>query len=414
MSRRNIILYFPYMKVGGVSLLFLRLAKVLREENNVYIVDFADGYMGSRTPEGVHFIDFKRVQSYPENAIVIIQSAIPWTFPDADKFNPNTRILFWNLHPNNLYPYIFSTFSTNSTKRFFSRLLLPLSILRKRKLAMSIEYLISKNSLSFMDKENYTKTQEYYPNLNIPMQLLPVMTEQVEKIDLVGPRDPLRCCWVGRIADFKVYVLEHLLKRLNEESTFAGRIVFTVIGQGDYINWLKEAVSRFRNIDIVYIDELSPEHLGEYYKSKVDVLFAMGTSAIEGASRGIPTFLLDYSYGYINRTYKFSYIYSADGYCLGREIDDSMYEAESTLGEKLKALGSDFQNISQACYDYWLGNFSPEAVKDKFLSCIDDSGATIGEMRTKGFLESDFISYHLKKFRYSFSKRESHSGFKDY
>src|ERR1041385_1123793 len=111
-SETTILFYFPYRGVGGVSVLFLRMAPELRRTHDVHLVDFKDGYMGSRVPEGVGFIDFERVERYPERAVLVLQSLAPWNIVDTEKFPDQTRVLFWNLHPNNFYPYIFSNYSS--------------------------------------------------------------------------------------------------------------------------------------------------------------------------------------------------------------------------------------------------------------------------------------------------------------
>ena len=61
----NIIFYFPYRQIGGVSQLFLRLSAELSKDYKVHLVDFRDGAMAKLIPNGVNFIDFDEVISYP-------------------------------------------------------------------------------------------------------------------------------------------------------------------------------------------------------------------------------------------------------------------------------------------------------------------------------------------------------------
>jgi hypothetical protein len=91
-----------------------------------------------------------------------------------------------------------------------------------------------------------------------------------------------------------------------------------------------------------------------------------------------------------------------------------MYETESTLGSKLAMLSSDFSSISRDCFEYWEKNFSPEAVEKKFLSSADKATATIGELKARGFMDSDSVSYHLKRLRYLGDDSEILSGFRKY
>ena len=45
-----------------------------------------------------------------------------------------------------------------------------------------------------------------------------------------------------------------------------------------------------------FIDPIPPKELDTMLEFKLNVMFAMGTSAYEAAVRGIPTVLLDFSY----------------------------------------------------------------------------------------------------------------------
>jgi len=412
MSKQNIIFYFPYKEIGGVSVLFLRMANELKQKYTVYIVDYSDGYMGSRIPEGVKFIDFEKVEAYPENSILVVQSANPWTFSDIKKFHPDTRVFFWNLHPNNFFPYIYSNLSSMKIKRIFSWLLRPLSYLRIKKIKKTINYLSKNKSLVFMDSENYNKTSAFFPSIKIQKKILPIMSESSEVVNIHGDLDPLRCCWIGRITDFKVYILEHLLQRLNNITGMICKINFTIVGQGEQLDWLKEKVRDLNRIKIEYIDEISSNQLDDYLIEHVDVLFAMGTSALEGACRHIPTFLLNYSYKPLKKNYSFNYLYESNDLSLGSLINQSMYEIESTLEKKLLEIIENYPVVSQKCYEYWENNYSPQVVIEKFENFVNLSEANIKEMNSLGFFRVDILSLIFKKIRLLFLSDISPSGFK--
>jgi len=53
---------FPYRGVGGVPLLFLRIAEELsaRSKAETYLVDYSDGFMAKHRKEGLsHFIEYR-------------------------------------------------------------------------------------------------------------------------------------------------------------------------------------------------------------------------------------------------------------------------------------------------------------------------------------------------------------------
>ena len=96
-DNQPIVFYFTYPSVGGVSILFLRLAKLLRNDRRIILMDLEDGYMIKNIPDGVEFIIYTNPEKIPENSIVVFQSVPPWRIPFFSKF-PVTANLFFNLY----------------------------------------------------------------------------------------------------------------------------------------------------------------------------------------------------------------------------------------------------------------------------------------------------------------------------
>lgn len=377
----NIIFYFPYYKIGGVSQLFLRLSAELTKDYNVYLVDFREGAMAKLIPNGVNFIDFDEVTSYPENSVLVLQSLPIWNIKDIDKFPRDTKLFFWNLHPLNFYPYIFSIYSKNNLKKILARILNPLSLFRRIKLSKLLTYLSDNNALVFMDEENRSRTQSFFPDVSLPHKLLPITSGGVQETAKFKNSEVIKCCWIGRIVDFKLYILIHTIERLNAASTKIQPIEMAIIGDGDEMFDLKVACEKFCDINIKFLGEMNPSDLDKYLANNVDVLFAMGTSALEGASRKIPTLLLDYTYNKIEGLYKFDYIFNKTGYSLGTEFDSLMHtEKTSSLEDTLLSIRSGKKEIGYSCYKYWKNNFSQEIVSELFLCELNKSTATIGQV----------------------------------
>lgn len=100
---------FPYRRVGGVSLLFLRVGEELSRLGmaDVTLVDYADGYMARHHDPALSTLAAYRddgVVEVPEDAILILQSMSPWSIYPGLRPSPATRVLFWNCHPFNLVP----------------------------------------------------------------------------------------------------------------------------------------------------------------------------------------------------------------------------------------------------------------------------------------------------------------------
>ncbi|MHB1116092.1 glycosyltransferase family protein [Sideroxydans sp.] len=408
---RRIILYFPYRGVGGVSLLFQRLSGYLVGLRKVFLVDFHDGFMAKSTPKGVELVNFDTVTHYPSDAVLVVQSLSPWNIRDADKFDDDTRVLFWNLHPLNFYPYIFSLHSANRWKALVAKLLMPLSIFRRRKLARIVQYLSARNALVFMDGENYERTSAFFPGSIIHKRLLPILSPAGKQSNKELGRE-LQCCWIGRIVDFKLHILLHLIGRLDEATSIAGPIHMTVVGDGESLEHLKAEAVVYENIKLTFVPNVPPDQLDDFIGKHVDVLFGMGTSALEGASRSVPTILLDYSYYPIKGLYRFKYIFEAADYSLAELIQEERHmEQISTFWSKLLEIRTNNSAIRQSCYNYWLQHYSPEAVTQSFLSHADGTTATIGEMRRLGLFHGDRVSLTMKKTLRIWKTPNSNHGF---
>lgn len=389
------------------------MSKYLSNNNNIFIVDYKDGCMGRQVPINVNFIDIETVTRYPESSILVLQSVAPWNISDIEKFPPETRILYWNLHPLNLFPLIFSIYSKNKFKRILAYILQPISFFRRRKLAKIITYLSDNNSLIFMDEENFNKTSLFYPNIKISRSFLPILSAPGNLTNRI-PTNILRCCWIGRVVDFKVHILLHLIERLNVAVAKVGAIQMIVVGDGDSIEYLKEVAKKNQNIEIQFIPNVLPCDLDSFLINNVDVLFAMGTSALEGASRAIPTFLLDYSYFPISDLYRFQLFQTKLNYTLGEEIGSQHKENISSLENELNVILSKYREVGLKEYESWRLKFSPEVILHKFENNINSATSTVKIMKSQNYFEPDLLSILIKKCIRKFKTKNNIHGFNEY
>ena len=112
-------MYFPYPSVGGVSVLFLRVAKLLKGSRRVIIMDLEDGFMARNLPEGVEFIAHDAKHMVPQDAVVVFQACFPWTVSTIDQFPSTAKLLFWHLHPDNYLPFFFYKYGDTPSPSFF-------------------------------------------------------------------------------------------------------------------------------------------------------------------------------------------------------------------------------------------------------------------------------------------------------
>jgi glycosyltransferase involved in cell wall biosynthesis len=400
MKKINLVFYFPYRGIGGVSALFLRLSEALKKDFNIYLADFSDGYMSKNKPEDVRIIQIDKNPVFPGNSVFIFQSFLPWRFPFVELVPPDSRVIFWGLHPQNFYPGILNELHRKKIIFLGAKIVNSLSNVRRNKIIKFIKFLQAKNSIVFMGRENVQATEK---NLNYNIEnykIIPVPVPDINKTKkFPASFNKIYCGWVGRICDFKYQILEHTMVRLADASLAVGPIKFLIIGDGEFRTYLEQVSVELQTdrYEIEFIGEVSSKDLTAYLLNNIDILFSMGTSALEGARLGIPVFLTDYSYRKIIKKYRYKYFYQNPDNSLGEEINDSHYEEQSTLETSLMNIVKDYKTHSTLCKNYWKKNFSLEASILKLNEAINESEATFGQMSDSGYFKSDIWGKFIRK-----------------
>lgn len=398
-SIKSIIFYFPHHQVGGVSTLFLRISEAISSNYTVYVVDYSDGFMARNLPEKVQLIRIDKEDTYPSNSIFVFQSFLPWRLPCIKKIDDSSRLLFWNLHPNNFDPSVFNENSEFLPWRLISKGINALAHRRKRKVREIVQDLIGNRALVFMDRENVRQTEEFIGcNLAISDYLPVGSPKLVKRRGYEVKNDCIKLAWVGRLADFKYRSIEHLILRLNTMDDLNCRIILSIIGDGEFRGLLEAMIAKLDlvNLEVIFLGELSSIDLHEYLRGNIDITFAMGTSSLEAASIGIPVFLVDYSFTKILEKYKFKLIYDNTDYCLGEKITFKSYESKCTLSKAIKEVLDNYDVESEKCYKYWEENFSIESISKKLVDQCNSTTATFGAFNEKKYFTSDSFGHLLR------------------
>lgn len=102
--------------------------------------------------------------------------------------------------------------------------------------------------------------------------------------------------WIGRVdTDFKVLPLMQLIEDSAvgvEKGYFEKYFKFIIVGSGNGMPQLKKCVSKYKEIHFEFHEWLGNEELNTLLLRRVDILFAMGSSALLGASFGVPTVIV--------------------------------------------------------------------------------------------------------------------------
>lgn len=402
---KSLTFFFPYKYPSGVSFLFARMAEYLSEKYGMEtcIIDYPDGFASNRLEENTTV----RLRLFKDNVpidiasdtILIMQSVLPYTMRPELQIEPDTKIVFWSLHPFNLVPTIvplpwfrhLQAKYDNVNRFIMNTLLFPL----RKKLQNLIETLVDKKSIFFVDGVNLKSTSE---RLNIKITnpiYMPIpcdLTESNKKIVTASRnKDVLDFCWLGRLIDFKIHILIYTIKRLSEYAVRKKKkINMHIIGDGPGLKNIEGLNIENDSFQIIYTGVLTGQSLDEYLLNNIDVLAAMGTSALEGAKLGVPTILLDISYGTIKGDYKFKWLFESKDYNVGEIINKNHFGNNNTLDKAIDAIIFDYNLISKKTYEYYTTNHSISSVADKFVDALNDATFTFKDFKPKIFKKSMF------------------------
>jgi hypothetical protein len=385
-KKPSICFYFPYYEDSGVPVLFHRLANYIAEHNQeilIYLIDYENGSMARHLLKlpNIHLIIFKDGEKVvvPDNTILIMQAFLPYKWPYELQPKDDTRLFFWNLHPRNmvpsLLPFLFLT-DLPTTHWWVYRLVSLLYPVFLQRLRRYIGLLFKNNAFCFMDITNYESTIKYLylqhgnsSNFIIPIPVT-LNTNIVANKEL--RKENIRFCWVGRLCDFKAHILVYTINKLGEFAKQNGiKIIYYIIGDGSRRGYIEKNVNVTNSIEIVFKGALPAYEVHNFLCKHVDVLTAMGTSALEGAQLHIPTILLDYSYKKIKKDYKFRFLYETEGYDLAHQISQSDFQTNNrSLQIILTKLLNEYDLHATKTYQYYLDNHTIDSVVENFLKKI--------------------------------------------
>lgn len=403
---------FPYRGVGGVSLLFLRLAEELARTGaaDVTLVDYADGYMArNRRAIGVTVAEYRDdgALMVPSDAVLVFQSMSPWSIFPGIAPDPATRVLFWTCFPFNLVPPLPGARGWLQHRPRAQHAVLA-TALRGYRAAMRrfVRLLDEREAVVFMDAQNLATTEEMLGLKIASPQFLPIPAPVAAPRLSVPTGEPLRVVWVGRIVDFKVHVLRHALAALNAIAQ-NGRDAFavTIVGSGDHAAWLRDEALQFTGLAIEWIDELAPEAVETLLATRTDLLMAMGTAALDGARLGVPVLLLDMAYGPLPPDYRFRWLHEARGFSLGDIAERSGASRElGSMARRIAELRADPQGLGECTLTHFAANHALPSIAARIIGKAHATRCQWGDLTASGLLQRGAAYTLFRSIRKAFSR----------
>lgn len=338
LNQKHYVLFYPSQQLGGAELLFSRLAdKLARRGHSVTILDSEKKIIANNSRETtvccrVVKLDIPIVVEC--DYFIAFASHLTSLYRYV-KLNDDCKMLFWSVHPLNAifliprYGEKVYTFGLNFLRVVNLIFFNSENRVRKR----IISELVDADGFVCMDGENillltqYYKIEKEFKLIPVPI-VLPVAAAPRKKLSDDGY---INLAWYGRLCDFKVYPLIYLISQLALiKEKFNLNLI--VIGDGPLRDLVECAVKK-AGINASFRGDVPNSVAIKTLYDEVDIVFAMGTSALEAGAMGIPTVLVDASYRPIKFNYLYSWLHQTKQFTLGRLIKKSSVKSGKSVEE---------------------------------------------------------------------------------
>ena len=393
MERLTVAFFHPSHTIGGGENLFGRVAAALAETGQVRtaIIDFPDGetMRAANSDKVENWSIHRKPGALDRNTIIVtafplFRHLVRWTGP-----NCQARITLWGIHPTSALAWFPASemivMAGRSREDWVLNTFYPF---RRRVVRRAVGGLARRRGLWLMDGTNVRSTEAIVqcsmrdcPIVPVPMPDRPVAGVEPNR----EPGGALRFGWLGRLAEDKVPMLVRIMKDLDQAAAEVGvRDSLRVIGDGGHAAEARQVAERLQALRVEFVGTVPDTRLGESLGG-LDGLFAMGTSALEGAARGLPTVLVDASYHAIPSGYGYRWLYETKDFDLGHVLRSSVPPGLSTVEIRARLLSREgARSASNQCYDYVLQNHSLAATCKIVSRLISQTEETVEQLDREG------------------------------
>ena len=148
----------------------------------------------------------------------------------------------------------------------------------------------SHNAQVFVDGTHRDKCNQIC-EINFKPNYIPLMMEHKEPLFVknIINEDEINIAILGRIVPDKVHAINNVINQANNYKTDK-KIIFHIIGDGVAKDKIKTKHSK--KFEVRLCGVIKEDELDDYLLKNIDVLFAMGTSVLNGAALGIPSYII--------------------------------------------------------------------------------------------------------------------------
>jgi len=373
---------------GGVQSLILNIARYMSSiGKKVKILDKKDGYIfinANKENLNFEFIDIE--DDDVSKNIDRNDTLISFGHFERDlKFfkQKKIRVLYWSVFPDEAINFFKIRTSLNSNSfsnknifsKYYTKKFLRLLDNKKALATMELSHVnVIKNFSADFEKINYTI---------VPVPIF------INRNSIRNKRifeDRFSIAYIGRDEIWKIQPFAKLVEDLLTIDNNAPIFIHLYSNNSkSYMNFLNQKKIDFKEkISIICHEGYDSFQLSNHMLEHVDVLFAMGTSILEGTKNGIPTVILDPSYDSMPNDYKYRWLFEEEGYSLGLPLWLIPNRKGNTLNDVFYDVENKYTELADKCYNYTETNHSIESVMKKLLEAVSKTDLLLEDLNWMG------------------------------
>jgi len=373
-SQKKLVFFIQKRQaVGGGILLFWRWAQFIigqHKYDKVYFVNYKNANMDKMFSEGddcfrdIETVDFSEF----EGADFVVPLNYVFFLLEKTATLKYGRILLYDWHPHIVRWYV---------NQFYYR---------RRNPEATFSLFCKKNAVAFMDEgcvQSFRKWVKDIDTESLPYVPVTLSSEKEEYIPLkrVAP-NKINIGWMGRLDKDKIFSLINLLDNLVKLKT-EEPIDIHIIGDGNARNRI--VFQKYApKIRFIFTSTLYGAVRDQYIRENIDIMIAMGISALDTANLSVPIVVPIVS-GRPFYKDQFVFLFDSKNYSLSwdsQDIDELGYQTH-TLAEILSLVYLDGgkERLGKQCWAHCQSNFAIEKSVHMLLDAISKSELSLADCR---------------------------------
>ena len=363
---KKIVFFFPWKEISGGPIYFSNLANDLSKYDGyeVWYVDYSPGLSDNLLNDKIKKLKYCEPFRFPQLGPITIITPIycAMHIPNIDE---NSNIVFVNWH----------NFCTQATVNMWR--------LSAKELQKFLSLINKNDALFFLDKSHWLAQNKYVARgKEFKEKYVPVKYQTVEQksLEYLVHAFEINITILGRLSRDKVHGVINVLEQL-ERSKISWKKNIYIVGEGE----MRDAISTriWKNdIQVIMMGTMVGNKLMDHLSKHTDILFAMGTSALIGASISLPTVIFPHNIIPFSIN-AFTWAFECKGYAMGW-YDEQIEELEiptHSIDDIIKEIYiyNKKDDYGKECFNY-IKTYHSENIS-KFIKCINDTTLTYREFR---------------------------------